>query len=376
VRRIVVPAALAIVVLVAFGWARSSGFVSPRLARAQPGPAAAQSSPPQSGTAPSSATSTPVVGSDRLGVTYGATELDPRAGPALDSASQAGVGWVRIIFYWGRLEPSPGTWDFSQFDALVQRASADNVKVLGTLAFATTWNTTAPLYELRPANREHYPPSDYGAWENYVQTVVARYHDSVPAWEVWNEEDLHTFWGGTPAQFAHLQASAYGAAKQADPNALVLLGGLSLGGSPGNLDPNFLDEVLSDPTYATEQYLDGIAFHHYGAQDEARKRFNYVQGALDKANGNGKPIWVTEVGYGSDPALQRDPAYQGQEGQAAWLKMMLPYLLDLGVERVFWYTLFDTPNGGPPFASHGLLDGDLNPKQALAAMWSLATGGS
>jgi hypothetical protein len=150
-----------------------------------------------------------------------------------------------------------------------------------------------------------------------------------------------------------------------------VLGGLSLGGSPGALEEDFLDDILADADYPAGRYFDVANFHHYGPPGEARRRIEYVRGALDAVGAGGKPIWVTEVGYASDTAQQREPAYQGAEGRAAWLTEMLPFLLELGVEKVFWFTLFDLPPSGGQFASHGLLDAELQPKPAARAFRDL-----
>ncbi len=91
------------------------------------------------------------------------------------------------------------------------------------------------------------PPADLEAWKRYVTNIVSRYEDVVRAWEVWNEPDLQAFWVGTPTQYAELLAVTYETVGRADPTATVVLGGLSLGGSPGRLNPKFLEEILADP---------------------------------------------------------------------------------------------------------------------------------
>ena len=123
---------------------------------------------------------------------------------------------------------------------------------------------------------------------------------------------------------------AHDAIKRANPNAQVVLGGLSLGGTEGALDEDFFENILADAQYPAAKYFDIANFHHYGTLDEARRRMQYVQGALAKVGAAVKPVSITEVGYGSDRSGQDMRQYQGKEGQAAWLRDMFPALLKLG----------------------------------------------
>ena len=67
------------------------------------------------------------------------------------------------------------------------------------------------------------------------------------------------------------------------------------------------------------------------------------------------PLWVTEHGYPSDPAWQRDPRHlAGEPSQAAYLAETLPALAVAGADQVF-VTLHD--GGGGAFDSEGILEG-------------------
>jgi hypothetical protein len=142
-----------------------------------------------------------------------------------------------------------------------------------------------------------------------------------------------------------------------------------LGGSPGDLNANFFDQILSDPVYPAASYFDVANFHQYGRASLAQARRDYVATELAKFGVSSRPIWVTEVGYGSaQQGAQADPAFKGLQGQATWLNNMLPLLLNqLGVAKVFWFTLWDDPSLGP-FATDGLLDANANPKLAYSAL--------
>ncbi len=304
----------------------------------------------------------------------GVRELrDPSASlRALEMASQAGIGWLRLGFPWSWVEGTPGRFIWQVHDALIAKAQSLGIEVMGSLGYTAVWASSAPPEVTRAVDRERYPPTDYEAWGRYVFQTVSRYKGRVRYWEVWNEPDLggegqFGFWRGTESEFARLLAVAYESVKRADPQAQVVIGGLSLGGSPGVLNEEFLPRILNDPSYPAARYFDIAAFHQYGSKETARQRITYVKSELEKVGAGQKPIWVTEVGIASEPRPQDPPQYRGPEGQARYLREMLPYLLELGARKVFWFSLVDSTLSGANTISHGLLREDLEPKPAYFA---------
>jgi|GEM_PF-1217204 len=314
------------------------------------------------------------------GVSFGATELDERSIPALDWAGRAGIRWLRIVFFWNRIAPAPGKLDWSGYDALIAKARSLNISISGQLSFAADWNTSAPITVFRPAQREHYPPADYGAWQTFCKAAVQRYKNQIQCWEVWNEPDLQGFWGGTAAQYARLLAVTYTVVKGISPTATVAMGGLSLGGSPGSLDRNFFAEILDDKQYPARKYFDVANFHAYGTAEEIRQRLDYMRTQLARVGASNVPIWITEIGYPSDAQQQKTPGLQdGPPSQAKWLVEAFTQLRQAGIERLFWFQLYD---GNPlpaaladPFGTDGLLDSSLQPKPALQAYHDLIASG-
>ncbi|GEM_PF-1169631 len=302
---------------------------------------------------------------------------------AMELAAQAGIVWLRLGFPWSWVEGTPGRFNWATHDALVAKARSLGLEVMGSLGYTAVWASSAPPEVTRAVDRERYPPRDYDAWGRYVFETVSRYRGQVRYWEVWNEPDLggegpFGFWRASEAEFARLLAVAYQNVKRADPRAQVVIGGLSLGGSPGVLNEDFFPRILRDPAYPAARYFDIAAFHQYGSRETARQRFLYVRGELEKVGAGDKPIWVTEVGATSESRPQDPPQYRGPEGQARYVRDMLPYLLQLGAQKVFWFSLTDAQLSGSNYISHGLLDSQLAPKPAYFAYRELtgaASGG-
>src|SRR5206468_7458573 len=86
-----------------------------------------------------------------------------------------------------------------------------------------------------------------------------------------------------------------------------------------------------------------------------------------------KPIWLTEIGYSSNPAFE-ESSYQGEQGQAQWLTDTLPQIPTLGIERLFWAVLQDETSGytaDSAYGKNGLLDSNEQPKPAFEALRNL-----
>src|SRR5262245_33643988 len=72
-------------------------------------------------------------------------------------AALAGAGWrlLRTDFTWAAIEPERGRVDFAAYDALVERAAAHGIALLGLLDYGTPWAATAA-----PPGDDRFPPDD------------------------------------------------------------------------------------------------------------------------------------------------------------------------------------------------------------------------
>lgn len=216
--------------------------------------------------------------------------LDPldRVTRELALASELGVANVRIEFPWALIEPRRGAFDWSRSDAIVAGASAAGVMLQPVLVFTPSWAgdgraTSAPR------------PADFAA---FVTAIIARYRRSIRYWEMWNEPDHAHYWTQDITSYTRIiLMPGYAAAKTADAEAQVLLGG------PADMHGGFFDEIYAA---GGGESFDIAAFHDYsgkawkvGALARELRRLLLAHGQ------GGKQIWLGEFSVAEDATDDR-----------------------------------------------------------------------
>lgn len=262
-------------------------------------------------------------------------------------------------YEWQRKERAQDRTD--RYLALVQRAGLDPIVVIGPWPGNQTANYT-----------ERYVPDDLEAYESWVQRVVERYDgdgvDDAPGllrpvrfWEVDNEPDLHnsveprnpvhsidpaTF--ETPEQYARVLVATAAAIRRAQPDAVVLSGGIYRTGR--DRGRQYLEDVLAQPGAA--EAFDVLSVHAYFEERTPELYLAALDNALALADG--RPVFVTETGV---PAARKGKSWLDESFQARMVAFIYGEALARGVERVCWHTLADPPAGPASaggFASHSL----------------------
>ncbi len=192
---------------------------------------------------------------------------------------------------------------------------------------------------------------DLAGYGSFIAQIVAHADPVIRDWEIWNEPDTRSFFSGTPEQYAAMLRTAHDAIKQIDPQANVLLGGIS-----GTSGMNWLAQVFLTPGADAVHAFDIANIHERGHLGQLAADVSAWRQYFAKFNFSG-PLWVTEHGYPADPAFQYDPAYAaGAPSQAAFLTASIPTLLDAGASTVF---VTERDNLGGQFASEGVLGGNV-----------------
>lgn len=209
----------------------------------------------------------------------------PRAAEELALMKAAGIDRVRFDLDWDAVETAPGKWDFARWDSLVEMAGKANVVILPILAYDVKWATPA---------WKHLPE-----WLNYIETVIDRYGTRMPYVEIWNEQNLKSFWRDPDgANYAKLLIPTYRKIKERNPAVTVAYGGTA--GIP-------LDYIEASFKAGAAQAMDVMAIHPYRWRDVPETSLAEDVAALRrlmaKYGAGDKPIWFTETGYPTAPGM-------------------------------------------------------------------------
>jgi hypothetical protein len=292
-----------------------------------------------------------------------------------------GTHWVRLFATWPDLEPQRGVFA-ANWMASYERTFASlppGTHVIIDMVDTPQWETGSTDPHTPPAN-----PEDFAA---FIGTVARAWAGRVAAYEIWNEEDASRWWTGAPdpAGYTALLKVAYPAVKAADPNAQVVLGGLT-----GN-DYPFLEGVYAAGGGGS---FDAVGVHTDTACNVASP-YSFLRGidgrmipdsflayrevhAVMLAHGDPRPIWMTEMSWRTTSATCSEGAWAGRkpegigaEEQATFLSQAYHCLAgDPYVQVALWFPLQD--EGA---TTSGLIRANGARKPSFAAMHDFALHG-
>jgi hypothetical protein len=239
-----------------------------------------------------------------------------------------GVSWILHTFNWESIEPEPGEWDFLYYDALVEKANAAGIKVLGILAYDTWW-----IHADRNTHK-YIPPEFIPDFLDYVRQTVSHYQGRVDAWCIWNEPNF-VFWKGTKAEYLELARRAADVVREVDSEVTLISGAFNRGifGLPEDYIRGLFESGAMEK-------VDAVAFHPYELNPRrAAKLYDRFKNIVDDY-GFGDKIWVTEVGY---PTGGWYPTRVAEKKFPAYVVKTFVSLAVRGSQKLLWYQLFD-PN--------------------------------
>ncbi len=318
------------------------------------------------------------------------------------------AGWVRDYTQWGWFEPANNQLVFTNvmgmydFDRYYGQYDEHGIDVLMCIQRCPKWISSNPDHAsfsgFAPSGEASgLSPEDYREAAEFYYQVAARYgsvtHPSenllttdkktglgiVDAIEVMNEADGDEGWGNyiTIEQYAALLNAVYDGdqgrlgpgygVKAADPNMPVSITGVAYG----------LESIKAITAAAGRAPYDIINIHHYCFVFDTRwnKRISVAPewGGLVELlrdtvawrdeNAPGKPIWLTEFGWDSDPEACSE-AVTEQEAANYLIRSMI-LAKEAGADKAFWFYLKDIDeNGKGIFSTCGLFrnKNTLNPE--------------
>jgi hypothetical protein len=312
----------------------------------------------------------------------------------LHKMGQGHVKSVRWTISWPRVQKTEGgPFDWSEPDKVIGRLAGRGIRVLPVLVnsphFAAPTTATPPLGS-KAARSD---------WKRFVSAAVARYGHGggfwsspafltkhagkvavpVTAWQIWNEPNLPSHFQPRPSphKYAKLLRLAHGAVKSQDSSAKVVFAGM-----PGYA--NIKAWKFLGRTYATHgiaRKFDVASIHPYAPNLKIlRGEIGKIRKTMRKHGDGSKPLWVTEIGWGSAHPDQFR-LNKGKHGQKRMLKQSFRLFKHKRhhwhLKHVFWFDFRDPKTGSPGCSfcgSAGLLTYNHHPKPSWRAFTGF-TGG-
>jgi hypothetical protein len=301
--------------------------------------------------------------------------------PHVGDLKALGTHWVRVFAPWPNLEPHPGALETNWLYYYEQlfRALPAGTKVIVDVVDTPQWETGSADVHTPPAN-----PQDYAA---FLGMLAQRWAGRVAAYEIWNEEDNASWWTGAPnpAAYAQLLKASYPVVKAADPGATVVLGGMTgndysflqgvyAAGGKGSFDAVGVHTDTACDVSPPSSFIRDMAGHMIPDSFLAYREVHAVM----LANGDDKPIWMTEMSWRTTGATCNEGAWAGQKPggvsdaqQAAYLSQAYHCMAqDPYVQLALWFPLQDEGT-----SVSGLIRAGGAPKPAFAAMQDYAHRG-
>jgi polysaccharide biosynthesis protein PslG len=313
------------------------------------------------------------------------------------------VRTMRLAINWRRVQPTQSALNWAEVDNKVAVLAQNGITPAMFVFGAPEWATGSPNQGVPPLKGEALR-----RWKEFLKKAVKRYkkggqfwrsHPSLPvkavtSWQIWNEPNLPKYFakaGTSPPKLVRQAPKAYGklvkasdkAIGKADKRAKVVLAGLS-----GNAKkkkqapPSFIKKVLR--VKKITKHFNAAALHPYAPNiKQYKSRITKFRRALNKGKAKKKPIWLTEVGWGSASNGQR--LNKGIRGQAKMLKKSFALTLkkrkSWKIGRVYWFDWRDPAPGLPASCSFcpsaGLLrhDGSAKPSYKQFKRFTKKQGG-
>lgn len=326
---------------------------------------------------------------------FGVAPQDPVGDPDLARMARGGVRSYHLLLSWTRANPAPDRYNWARYDELVGKLAVNGLQpipyVFGTPGFLADEPSTGPTGDAALDAWEAFlgaATERYGPGGDFWKVFAGENPDAEPRpfrdWEIWNEPNSSNFWGPEPSpeDYGNLLERAAGAIGAIDPEARIMVAGMfATPQAEGSIDSYaFLDELYRQDGVAEAADLVGI--HPYGPRiDDVREQIERTRRVMERAGEEAAGIWVTEIGWGSDPSVPSALA-KSPERQAELLRGTYEMLIDereaWKLQGALWYTWRD-PLGAGRIAcawcpSAGLVEADLDAKPAWIEYAKLSGG--
>ena len=178
----------------------------------------------------------PVVGYD-FGVAFGDLYKGQRFMPHIRDLKTA---LTKVYIFWDQIEPSKGQYRWTIIDSFVSQLNESDEALIAIWA-SSKWASSC--------SRKNYirgsKPTDMKAYYAFIYNLVKRCQGKVRYFQNDCEPNSQNYWCGTKEEFVDTLKVFYGAVKDADPDAVVIVGGHDGTFSSGEPDnQGFFDYVF------------------------------------------------------------------------------------------------------------------------------------
>ncbi len=337
--------------------------------------------------------------------------VSPQATPTVEEFQRlhaGGVDSVRIPVGWGAIETAPGVTDFSPVDRLVSGAAQAGIDVLPFIYNAPSWAVASVAVPgshgsvRAPKTLPVKTAAQRAAWENFLRIVVGRYGPGgafwaanpalserpIRTWQIWNEQNFMYFVvRPSPADYGKLVNISSSAIKSVDPGAKLILGGMFARPKQAEFKKkppqayfatDFLDQLYKT-TPGIKNKFSGVALHPYTtAYQQLAPDIEEFRAVLKDNHDAGKGLWITEIGWSSEPQSVGDYFAKGPKGQVTQLngafKLFKQKQAKWKLQRVYWFSVDDQPGSCNFCGGTGLFGAGFVPKQSWFAYVKFAGG--
>jgi hypothetical protein len=296
-----------------------------------------------------------------------------------------GIEAIRWPLIWPGVQPTKrGPYNWAAFDPVVEEAARQGLSVLPFIIATPKWvakkETTLPIHNARQRKAyvtflravvERYGPGGQFWVEHSPATIRAEQAKAkegpdyelagaqlrpiakpmpIKTWQVWNEANFFYFaYPVSPFEYAKLLKLSTPVIKKAERGAKVILTGLfgrpTAGAKRGMPAAQFLEGIYKVP--GIKSYFDGVALHPYAIDSEQLEEIvEELHEVTVKAHDH-VPLYITEMGWGSQNDFHIDAFEHGVRGQVEELKAAYKYLLEnrtrLDLKQVYWFSWKDLP---------------------------------
>lgn len=288
---------------------------------------------------------------------------------SLKGAKELEASWMRSQMRWEALEPALNQYNWKPVDKLIRQVRENDIGIALIIYTGQGWATYCDPKIATLNTKTHCPPKDlsevwderYGYSQNYynfIYNLAKRLKGYVNHFIIHNEVNSLRFWHGTAEQYLRLRKTAYKAAHDANPQAIVIDNGLAslvwgiavaddllkqskeaeavrFGNSffsrGEDFSPfktgeeiirkaeskrkkekeraiEFVREIFKEPAF------DWFSFHFYDNVESLPQVISWIKEQMRK-NGYERPIIISECGYADPSGSLDDPDIQRKAAQ-------------------------------------------------------------